>query len=64
MFMSDDKGNDIVFQTLLEHDYPTDTAVAVLKRMYGLETIMKVDYVLNRNILYLMIIGEKLLNLS
>jgi len=41
-FIGDDKGNDIISQTLLEHQQTTYTTVAILERMYLLESDMKI----------------------
>ena len=41
-FICDDKGNDVISQTLLEHQQATYTAVAILERMYLLESDMEI----------------------
>lgn len=43
--VGDDEGNDAGRQTLLEHHKASDTAVAILKRMDALETLMQVENV-------------------
>ena len=37
-------------QALLQHNKPANSAVAVLKRMYGLKLIVEVDYIFKRNV--------------
>lgn len=41
--VGDDEGNDADCQTLLEHQEPSDAAVAILKRVDALETLVQVE---------------------
>lgn len=43
--IGDDEGNDAGCQTLLEHQEPSDAAVAILKRMDALETLVQIENV-------------------
>lgn len=46
--IGDDEGNDADCQTLLEHQEPSDAAVAILKRVDALETLVQVENVVER----------------
>lgn len=46
----DDERYDSVIEALFEHDKPSYASIAVLKRMYGLEALMEVEYVLKFNV--------------
>lgn len=46
--IGDDEGNDAGCQTLLEHQEPSDAAVAILKRVDTLETLVQVEDVVER----------------
>lgn len=43
--IGDDEGNDAGCQTLLEHQEPSDAAVAILKRVDALETLVQIENV-------------------
>lgn len=46
--IGDDEGNDAGCQTLLEHQEPSDAAVAILKRVDALETLVQIENVVER----------------
>lgn len=43
--VGDDERHDAVCEALFEEEEPTDTTVAILKRMYGFETLMQVEQI-------------------
>ena len=51
-FLRDDKGDDIVLQAFLEHDQPSDTSVAILKRMYQFKALVEVKDILQAHGLF------------
>lgn len=53
-----DERNNVVIQTFFEHYQTSDSSVAVLKRVYRFETLVKVKYILKTNPLFASILFQ------
>ena len=59
LLIVNDERYDLVSQTFLHHDQPTQAAITVLKRMYPLELDMEVQDILQGNITLRLIILQQ-----